>query len=69
MSEHLDIDPMLFLDAVVEQQLEVLAAVKSDLFGIAGLGDGVAEIAQRELDRAQTALDNLIAEDDTWRPA
>jgi hypothetical protein len=70
---HLDIDEMLFFAAVIEEQVEVLDAIENpimgDMFSIAGLGEGVAEICREQIRTAQEALDALIEADKTWRPA
>lgn len=66
----LDVDPLLFFAAVIEDQTELLdvfpTAVGMFGPGLASIGEGVAEIARRQVEQAQAALDRLIAEDDTW---
>lgn len=68
---HLDIDPMLFLATYIEDQVELIDMLTGSaaMFGVADLGDAVAGVAHEQIVEAQTALDNLIAEDTTWRPA
>jgi len=68
---NLQIDPMIFLQAVIDEQIEVLdlAGAGGLDFGIATLGDAVVEIAHMQIDRAYATLVVLIAEDDTWEPA
>lgn len=79
MSEHepeetfdLDIDPMLFFAAVIEEQVEVLTMITdagaAGIFGtgMGSLSDGVADIARDQIEQAQEQLDRLIAEDETW---
>jgi len=67
---NLQIDPMIFLQAVIDEQIEVLdlAGAGGLDFGIATLGDAVVEIAHMQIDRAYATLVVLIAEDDTWEP-
>ena len=66
----LEIDLMLFYAAVIEEQIEVLAmtAQMGDVFGDNDISKGVADICREQLTMAQTSLDELIAEDTTWRP-
>lgn len=69
----LEVDQMLFLAAVIEDELDGLAVmtdpVLTEMFSVAGLSDGVAEICRANVASAQARLDWLIAEDTTWRPA
>jgi hypothetical protein len=67
--DNLDIDPMLFMQGVIDQQLEVLDMAKTGGLAFASmpsLGDGVADIARKQLERAQLVLDAMVAEDLTW---
>jgi len=64
----IDIDPMLFYAAVIEEQLDVLDMV-ADMGAIFVHMEGVADIAHEHLASAQEALDRLIEEDTSWRPA
>jgi len=67
---NLDIDPMIFLQAVIDEQIEVIdmSATMAGFFGpeIPHVSEGVIEIARTQIARAQATLDILIAEDDTW---
>jgi hypothetical protein len=70
---HLDIDPMLFFAAVIEEQIEVMdmTDIAKDAGGMLGMADmmsGVGDIARHQIEMAQESLDRLIAEDTTWRP-
>jgi hypothetical protein len=64
-----EIDPMMFLQAVIDDQVEVLGMAKSGAlaFGsVPSLADGVADLARGQIEKAQDALDKMIAEDFTW---
>ena len=71
----LDVDPMLFLQMVVDDQLALVdtLSIAGDPFasipGMSSLTDGVADVARRKIAEAQADLDRLIAEDTSWRPA
>ena len=67
---NVDIDQMLFMQAVIDQQVEVLDmfSTGSEMFGagMGTIGEGVADIARTQLERATHTLTMLIAEDLTW---
>lgn len=71
----LDVDPMLFFAAVIEDQEAVLNAIDSPEFdalagpGMVPLSMGVAMVAREHLHSAQEQLDRLVEADETWRPA
>jgi hypothetical protein len=67
---NLKIDPMIFLQGVIDEQIEVLdlAAAGGLDFGIATLGNAVVEIAHLQIERAHATLVVMIAADDTWEP-
>lgn len=66
----LDIDPMLFYAAIIEDRVEMLdsLAMAGDIGGplAAGVGEQMADICRTEIAQAQEQLDRLIEEDTTW---
>jgi len=71
----LDIDPMLFMQLVVDDHLELIDSITSagaafgPVPGMGSLADGVAEVGREKLAEAQAHLDMLVATDPTWKPA
>jgi hypothetical protein len=69
---HIDIDPMLFMQAVVDDQLVLIDSIKAagegfgGMPGLGSLADGVVEVGREKVAEAQEHLDQLIAEDPTW---
>jgi hypothetical protein len=74
MTEHIDIDPMLFMQIVIDDHLALIddlaqAGALEDLMpGMGGLADGVAEVGREKVAEAQTHLDMLVTADPTWEP-
>jgi hypothetical protein len=67
-----DIDPMLFLQTALDDQVEIalgLPEMGGMMFGVADeMFAGVAEIAHEKAAEAQAQLDALIEADETWKP-
>jgi hypothetical protein len=61
---HLDIDAMQFLQAVVDEQVELVEAIEET--GMGALMAGVADIGREKIAEAQAGLDRMIEADDTW---
>jgi hypothetical protein len=74
MSEHLDIDPMMFMQMVVNDHLSLIDDLTGvdPIFevmpGMADMAQSVAEVGREKVAEAQTHLDLLIAADPTWKP-
>ena len=61
---HLDIDAMQFLQAVVDEQVELVEAIEET--GMGALMTGVADIGREKIAEAQAGLDRMIVADETW---
>jgi hypothetical protein len=68
MGTHIEVDRLTFYGMVIEEQMAVLDMAE-DMSGMLIHMEGVAAIAHEKIELAQTALDLLIEEDTTWRPA
>ena len=74
MTENIDIDPMLFMQIVVDDHLALIddlerAGALEDLMpGMGALAGGVADVGREKVAEAQLHLDTLIAYDSTWEP-
>jgi hypothetical protein len=70
---NLDLDPMLFMQAAVDEQLAMLgsldlaAAMGGGMPGMFGILDAMSEVGTEKIVEAQTALDTLVENDPTWR--
>jgi hypothetical protein len=74
MDEHIDIDPMLFMQIVIDDHLALIddltqAGALEDLMpGMGALAGGVADVGREKVAEAQLHLDTLVAYDSTWEP-
>jgi hypothetical protein len=73
----LDIDPMLFMQMVVDDHLALIDDLEragdsfGPMIGMPGMGalaDSVAAVGREKVAEAQTHLDLLVAADPTWEP-
>lgn len=70
-----DADPMLFLAMVIEDQIALVESIDTagEMFGgmpgMGSLAGSVADVGREKIAEAQAALDALIEEDTSWRPA
>jgi len=69
VTEDFEVDEMLFLAAVIENELEGMQAAKEFGALMPEMAEGVIEIGRKNVERAQAELDRLIEADKTWRPA
>lgn len=69
--DNIDVDGMLFLAAIIEDQIEMLdaSAGLATIPGGEAVYEGVAQICRDQIEMAQAQLDTIIAKDTTWRPA
>jgi hypothetical protein len=72
---HLDIDPMMFMQMVVNDHLSLIDDLTGadPMFevmpGMAEMAEAVAGVGREKVAEAQTHLDMLVAADPTWKPA
>ncbi len=64
---HLDIDAMLFLQAVVDDNIALVDDLERS--GLGALMSGVVDVGREKIAEAQAGLDRMIEADETWRPA
>jgi acetyl-CoA carboxylase carboxyltransferase component len=67
---HIELEVLEFLGAVVDNEMDALATVET----LAALMppemiEGMRELSREHIAQAQAEIDELIAEDTTWRPA
>jgi hypothetical protein len=74
---NIDIDPMLFMQMVVDDHLALIEDLEraGDSFGpmlgmpgLTGMAQSVAEVGREKVAEAQAHLDTLVAADPTWQP-
>jgi hypothetical protein len=64
---HLDIDAMLFLQMVVDDNVQLVDDLERS--GLGALMSGVVDVGYEKIAEAQAGLDRMIEADETWRPA
>ena len=60
---NISIDAMLFLQAVIDEQVELV----EDLTSMGEMFAGVAEVGYEKIAEAQAGLDRMIEADGTWQ--
>jgi hypothetical protein len=74
---HIEIDPLLFMQAVVDDHLELIESIEDagaafgPMIGMPGmdaLAGSVADVGREKVTEAQEHLDMLVATDPTWEP-
>ena len=67
---HIDVDPMLYLAAFIEDNLDTIDHLKSagDMMGAPEFAGAVASVGHDAIAHAHEQLESLIAADKTWQP-